>query len=378
MKSFKMLLAATAILTCAASVQAQTIVRITGSTAYRSAMNTAIKNTFDAGVTIGHTGSSFTGSSQVIFKGTVGGNAVIVETGMGGSVGGVYTVSNSLPVNFLADTAADSLTVGATTGSLSTGTNAQIPDVAMSDTFQNSTPFNTNPMTDIVLGIVPFQWITNNDAPLTLNNITPQLAQVLYQSGQVSLATFTGDPADNGKFVFGLGRDPDSGTRLTTFAESGVGTKAVVKQWLPTVSGAAITSHVIYPSATITGLFFQTGDNGYTSGGTLAGVMGKTSLANMNGFYIAYAGTSDAQAAVTAGGRTIKWNGIDYSPQAMKEGLYTFWGYEHLMYLPTIDSAKKTVADALAQQIITTDAPIKLSEMHVSRATDGGQVIQNY
>ena len=35
----------------------------------------------------------------------------------------------------------------------------------------------------------------------------------------------------------------------------------------------------------------------------------------MNGFYIAYAGTSDAQAAVTAGGRTIKWNGIDYSPR---------------------------------------------------------------
>ena len=33
-----------------------------------------------------------------------------------------------------------------------------------------------------------------------------------------------------------------------------------------------------YPSATINGLFFQTGDNGYTSGGTLAGVAGQTSL----------------------------------------------------------------------------------------------------
>ena len=65
-------------------------------------------------------------------------------------------------------------------------------------------------------------------------------------------------------------------------------------------------------------------------------------------------------------------------PQAMKEGLYTFWGYEHLMYLPTIDP-QKTVADVLTTEIITTDARLNPSEMHVSRATDGGQkVIQNY
>lgn|GEM_PF-1198888 len=461
MKSFKTLLASAAILTCATAVQAQTVVRITGSTAFRSAMNNGIKNIFDAGVTIGHTGSSFTGSSQVIYKGTIGGNPVIVKTSMGGSVGGIYTTSEGVAINYQPDTATDSLTPGTTTGSLASGAASELPDATMSDTFQASTLFNTNVLQGGPVGIIPFQWIVSRglssfsltvattsgsntatiagntstgiiagaslkgnagipngtivgtvtvvgpDTQITLvasqsgaavnatatasaatdianaapiDNITPQLAQVLYQAGQVSLATFTGNPADNTQLVFGLGRDPDSGTRLTAFAESGIGTNSVVKQWLPTASGGAITSHVLHPGGTFFGsVVYATGDNGYSSGGTLSAIAGNTTSA-INGHYIGYAGTSDATTAVNAGAKALKWNGTPYSLQAVQQGLYTFWGYEHLLYTQaTNDNAsKKAVMDALANQIINVESPIKLSDMKVARNTDGGQVIQNY
>ncbi|MCB1207827.1 MAG: hypothetical protein KDK97_00810 [Verrucomicrobiales bacterium] len=462
MKSFKTLLASVAILTCATAVQAQTVVRITGSTAFRTAMNNGIKNIFDAGVTIGHTGSSFTGSSQVIFKGNIGGNPVIVKTSMGGSVGGIYTTSEGVAINYQPDTAVDGFTPGTTTGSLASGAASELPDATMSDTFQASTLFNTNVLQGGPVGIVPFQWVVSrglastsfnlnttsgsnialivgnvatgitagssikgnsnipngtvvgtvtvvgSDTQITLvasqsgaavnatatasgtatdfaaaapiDNITPQLAQVLYQAGSVSLATFTGNPADNTKLVFGLGRDPDSGTRLTAFAESGIGTNSVVKQWQPTTAGGAVTSQILYPGATFFGsVVYANGDNGYGSGGTLAGVMGNTTSA-ISGHYIAYAGTSDATAAVNAGAKALKWNGVAYSLQATQEGLYTFWGYEHLLYTQATNdnAAKKAVVDALANQIINVESPIKLSDMKVARNTDGGQVIQNY
>jgi hypothetical protein len=80
----------------------------------------------------------------------------------------------------------------------------------------------------------------------------------------------------------------------------------------------------------------------------------------------------------------MTWNGVPYTDVAVREGLYTFWGYEHLDYRSdygTVDANGKKVADLLAVQIKTVDASLAgelLPAMHCSRPTDGGLVTPNY
>lgn len=374
MKLHKVIFAGFIACAFAATASAQTVIRITGSTAYRGATHTAITKILNAGFTYGYTGGTLSGASQAIFTGTanVAGNpAVIIKTGWSGSVGGVQTVSKNLNVNFLPNSTTQS--TGGTSGATA-GTEAGIPDVAMSDTFQSSTDFITPVLRDTVVGVVPFKWVANAGAPAGLNNVTPQLAQALWSSGQIPLSLFSGLTADATITVNAIGRDPDSGTRLTAFAESGVGVSSIVTQFQPTVSGGAVTSQQPWPASTINGIPVAVGNGGYASGGTLAGVMGNTSLAGIGGYYITYLSTGDATTAINAGGKELAYNGVTYSLTALQEGLYTFWGYEHLMYRNSYTGTGKTVADKLATQLRTVDATVLTGTMKVNRATDGGLI----
>lgn len=305
----------------------------------------------------------------------------IIKTSWSGAVGGVQTVSQSLNVNYLPDSTTQ--TTGGSSGA-ATGTEAGVPDVAMTDNYQSSTPFTTPILTDTVVGIVPFKWVANNGAPAGLTNVTPQLAQVVWGNGSSALSLFTGQNADESVNIFAIGRDPDSGTRLTAFAESGIGVASGVIQYQPTISGTAVTSQIPWPISTVNGITFAEGNGGYASGGTLAGVMRNTSLAGIGGYYVTYLGLADATTATAATGtgagpaKELTYNGVPYSLTAVQEGQYTFWGYEHLMYKTTLAGVKKTVADTLANQIINVDSPILLSSMRVSRQTDGGLVGQNF
>jgi hypothetical protein len=89
-------------------------------------------------------------------------------------------------------------------------------------------------------------------------------------------------------------------------------------------------------------------------------------------------GLSDANTAIGGGAKELTYNGVLYSLDNVKNGLYTFWCYEHLMYKKTLTGVKKTVADTLANQIDTVDAPIKRSDMRVSREADGGLVTTKF
>ena len=94
---------------------------------------------------------------------------------------------------------------------------------------------------------------------------------------------------------------------------------------------------------------------------------------------IGYFGTSDA-ASVNGGNNNLTYNGVAYSATAVQEGQYTFWSYEHLMYRPSLAGTQKTVADQLAQQILTADATVAgilIPTMHVSRSVEGGVVTHN-
>jgi hypothetical protein len=363
-------------LALAAVAQAQTKVYITGSTAFRGPTHNAIKNILGAGVTYGFTGTSFTGASQAIFEGSVNGSPVIVKTSWSGSVAGIQTVSNGLPIsNFLTDATPRS-TGG--TGSATTNNESAVPDIAMADNYQNVTPFNATTLVDVPVGVVPFKWVANAGAPAALSNITPQLAQALFLNGSLSLALFTNSSADEGLKVFAVGRDPDSGTRVTTFAESGIGVNTQVVQYQPTVSGTKVTSQIPWPQSTVNGITFPEGDGGFSSGGQLVNVMNKTTFADLNGYYISYMGLGDATNAIGQGAKELSYNGVLYSDAAVKQGTYTFWGYEHLMYKSTLAVDKKAVATALATQIDTVDSPVLRSQMRVQRLSDGGLVTPTF
>jgi hypothetical protein len=103
------------------------------------------------------------------------------------------------------------------------------------------------------------------------------------------------------------------------------------------------------------------------------------------GYYIGYLSTQDTDnIAVPNGAVTLKFNGVPYSEEAVREGRYTLWSYEHLYYnsaTATGGGVKKTFADALANQIKSVDASISgifVDTMNVSRQIEGGLVSPNY
>lgn len=457
MKLAKAMLAGLAVFAISTAANAQTYVRMTGSTAFRSATHNAIRNILASGHTYGYTGTTFSSANQSIFSGTVGGNAVIIKCSWSGSVDGTNTVSNSIAIPFLPDTTTMSVggTPNATTATSGNGGDVSVPDAGMSDTFQNSSPFTTNPLVETKVGIVAFKFVTNRGfgqvaltvdtiggsnvyttgstaslavgmtvtgtniptaskigsiidgnqftlvdanvgvtanknaasttsgnscvavAPSPINNLTPGLAQALFSNGSLPLALFTGNAADEGISVWATGRDPGSGTRLVSFAESGIGVNSTVVQYLPTISGGAVTSHVPFPTQVVNGITYTTGNGGQSSGGNLVNYMTATT-SGINGYYVSYMGVSDATTAINGGAKELSWNGVYYSLDRVKNGSYPFWGYQFLAYRSSLAGTQKTVADTLANQIITVDAPIKLSEMRVGRASDGGLVTPNY
>lgn len=415
MKTIKTLLAGFLAMGLVSAAQAQTPIRLTGSTAFRSVTLTAILNVMDPGFTYGYVGATYTSSKWAIIKGSVGGSPVTIKTSFSGSEGGNQTVANgTILVTYLPDTSATS--GGAGTPNLpdpsvaGNPTSPEIPDVAMSDTFQSSSFFfgtyfgksypamntsNTTPGLPVgqIVGIVQFKWIAGRSIPAGMTNMTSQLARNLYSTGKTALSLWTGLLADHGTSVFAIGRDFDSGTRLTAFSESGVGAKAVVKQYFPLdgsgnvikTAGGSIASIALTPAGSINGIPYGPGNGGYSSGGDLAKGVNNTPPANS--LLVGYSGTSDADPQITnnpaTGCTELAYNGVTLGipedTNLIKEGAYTFWGYEHLYYRDATAGVTKTVADTIALQIFNTDAPApRFNDMQVSRLSDGGTVVQKF
>lgn len=433
MKMFKTLTACGIALFCVASLHAQTEVYITGSTAFRSAAHNAIKNIYDASPAVQfaftNNSATFPGSNSAIFVGNIGGVATNIHTTWTGSEAGIQTVADATQnVNFLPD----SETVAPAPGNSVPGADVNDPhhpQIAFSDTFQSSSTFRgtfngvtyanlteaqgTSAGHGSPVGVVVFKFCASSNA--TITNITSQMAKILYSSGIAPLAMFTGNNADEGKPVVAMGRNPDSGTRLTTFAEIGAGALTGVQQYQPQDSTGAlvkttagtIAQFVPWPDDTVNGIVYSSPNSGYSSGGDLSKAMravttdpvaisggNNSPYTAANVTRIAYLGTGDADgnllnAGSPAPGIELSYNGVslgvfaDYNTAtAILEGRYTFWGFEHELFNnATIPAAVKTVANKLATQIHDTDATgnaVKLSNMKVTRTTDGATVRNNY
>ena len=340
--------AAAFIMAAASAEAAPTIIRITGSTAYRATAHKAILNVLGsvngpnltgsarAGTFAYNTSGNLGGSSQAWFSGTLAtGEQVTFETFWNGSVAGIQAVGQISPqitVNFLADTQGTATAAGAV---VSSGTNA--------------------------------------------------LAQNLYAVGNAPLYQFTGgDPTVDTATVFAIGRNPDSGTRIGAHAEAGIGINTTVFNQLPTIVTGAYTGFANYTAGTVNGISFLAGMNGYSSGSASTGLVSALIATGSSsvGYAVGYAGASDCDASITAGNVVeLSYNGVtlgvsaDYNTnKKLTSGLYTVWGYERILYPSTIGTVAKAGVDALATQIHDVDAVVLLSNMAVGRVVDGGVV----
>lgn len=402
MKSFKPALAALFALAFVGVLSAQTTtIRITGSTAFRKATVVAIKNILQPGFTYGFSGATDTSASQGVFVGTTKTTnlPVVIKTSWSGSTGGVQTVAQQSPVINVSTWLSETLNTLSASGTpnLNSGNIYDAPapaDVAMSDSFQASSLASGTGYTNLVdqiVGVVTFVFTKGSSSDGTVQaslanvtNITPFHARLILAAG-APLSMLTGTAADSSVYVYPMGRDEDSGTRLSEFAEAGFGVFGSPIQYQPTIASGVISSIAPWPSVNILGFAYPAGHSGYSSGGTLATALNTPVDANAKDSFgskfalIAYFGINDA-AGVNGGNNNLKFNGVAYSEAAVREGLYPLWEYEHLMYRPTLSGNVKTVADQLATQIKTTDAAqsgIVLSTMNVSKSVEGGVIIHN-
>lgn len=367
-------------------------IRITGSTAFRSQIHTFLTTTLgyntDAWTT--NSGGTASGAGFHIYSLGTTPNKTTIKTSWSGSVAGVQAIAQNLTsVKYLPD----GTTGTALATSLAAADNVA-SDIGFSDCWQQATIFNTPVLTDTIVGVVQFRWVTNEGSPIT--NITPQQVRVLYETGKLPLSFFTGNTVDASTNVYAMGRDPDSGTRVTAFAETGLGTNPTVIQYKATVSGGAMTEIFPYPAGPLFGVNYGIGNLGEASGGNLATFLGATSAATpvrtatgisagevpaAQIYAIGYLGTSDAATAVTNGGQIIAYNGINPTvgtglADAIKRGAYPFWSYLHCMHNGLVDT-KLAFYTNLANTLKTTaSGGIALSDMLVERLSDGGNIVK--
>lgn len=400
----KNILAIAAVAALAPVAMADVTINVTGATAFRSAASTAIKNSFTS-VEYAYSGASFSGAQYQIFKGAfpgITGNTTI-RTQWSGSVEGVRDVAQQNNIGFLptSTTMNATGTANAPTGSLDTSSPAQL---AFSDVYASSTPYDNGSLSGQPVGVIAFRIVANQGA--TITNITSQQIRALANAGTQPLSLFTGNASDT-KTVLFTGRNDGSGTRVSVFAETGIGYSGVVQQWKATTSGTepslTISALQLWPTGDGTNASFiynadTIGNGGYVSGSSIATALGGSStsvqLKNAAGgnigspqnvVLVSYLGTNDSNNAVTNGAVALGYNGVTLgvnsggitTPELIQNGQYTLWGYEQLFWVTGSDvDDLLTFKDALVSGIPANlgNAGLAITSMNVSRSDDGGLV----
>ena len=376
----------------ATTLQAQVNIYLVGSTAFRASAWRAVTNLYGSGLTgqnPGGVAANNSGTSIVTLTGTMsalGGQTVNVFMSWNGSAQGVHNLTHNDNISFLTndfsgDTAQTNMLV-------------HTPDVSFSDVFQITTPYNTPTLGDTNGAVLPYRWVRSAGAPTTIPTLTSQQYHASVANGFHELSYFTGNSADDASDVFFCGRNSDSGSRLTAFADSGAtGTPAVYSivggNWT-FMNTDTIANGVDYGP-------------GFSSGGTEAGTTGLTGT-GANGFAVGYEGYADARTVVAGNGQIIAYNGAfpfngwsaaanggtlptfpDFTP--IFKGQYSFWSYEHMFMRSGLSGNVPTFYGALASKVDVDLANveannsaslpvigIRLSEMKVHRTADGGPI----
>lgn len=182
---------------------ADTFVRIGGAQAFGDAVHRAIAHllgatggapyTLGAGNTYAYTGTDINKSQKTIwttssFHGVAG--QVIIQTSFTGSTDGIRVVAQNVPINFLKTTTAQSQSGTASAPDTGANWEAIPPEAAAVDSFQSSTVYTSPTLVDKLVGAGSYVFVASKEAPARLNNITTQLAQALWNTGNLPLALF--------------------------------------------------------------------------------------------------------------------------------------------------------------------------------------------
>lgn len=402
MKISKTLLGGIALLGMTGLASAQTKIYITGSTAFRASANYVIDNLLNGsgGYTKASDNAIFASANAITWTGgKIDNMPVTIKVSFSDSYAGIQTVaSKRLKVGFLPDGAAGTDNPDPRPYNSGVPQELAVPDIALSDLFQGTTPFNGTfngysygELTDYVVGVVAFTFAGSKNFPAG-QSMTPQIAQILFAGGLVPLSEFTGSANDDNTGVIATGRDAAASTRLTAVAETNVGTGAALRQYKPTVSSGTVTSLALYPAQSINGVPHRAGDGGESVDGTLREYLTDVVSASaaqqvdntLSGGYLAtYLSVSDFNAVSGRGAVALAYNGVPESQNNIIEGAYTFWSYEHVLYFDDSYSnphdVKVTFATSLARQIsylrsTTLNPNVGLYDLKVQRFNDGGVV----
>jgi hypothetical protein len=416
MKHLKSCTAAVLALLAADAAFAQTTIRLTGSTAFRSATITSIKNIITVSDSA-YTGSTETSAQYATYIGTFSGQPVVIQTSWTGSVEGVRDVSNSLTQNFIKAsfvTATDPVSGTSTTTSNTAIYEAAIPQISLADNTQSATIYTANALTEFKVGVIPFVWVKGRVGAFHpakaafdgVTNVTAQMAKSLLAGG-APISLLSGIADTSSTKVYAMGRNPLSGSRLVTFAECGFGSSSPATQFQPIISGTNITGVNLSAADLVNG--FAEGNNGYTSGGTLATELSNT-VSDIDGSgnaydgvpfaLVGYVGVGDAAnllkaingTTATATSSVLSYNGaslgVAYNSTtqattwdftAIKEGKYSLWSFAYLAYKPSLSGLTKTFADTLKNNIILnvpSASGVKLADMKVTRLSEGSTIAQ--
>jgi hypothetical protein len=218
------------------------------------------------------------------------------------------------------------------------------------------------------VGVVTFEPLIGNIASHTAEfsggNLSTLSANELIGGGFVSETQLTGNTANKGNFVYWVGRNEDSGTRIAYLAESGVSVIGSPNQYAVISATSAkqypITALTTEPTIT----WGATGHSGYVSGGNVATALsldessmtrsifpgGTVTAGSSNSgavYFASIMGINDLQ--TVSHGQILTWNGVPFSTTNIANGTYSLWENEHMYYLGSLDSGvKQTIADKLA------------------------------
>lgn len=395
MKTNKLILGGSLVLALSSVANGQTVINITGATAFRAAANNSIIAILGgSGVTkYAFTGSQgIGGTNRAIFKGTVAGiGPVVVRASWSGSTQGIADIAAGTPVQVLEDDEAllPTTTAGANVTGPFEGTN-QVAQFAFSDVSQATSGTLSPSLTGVEVGVVPFAWVANSGAPAGMTNVTDQIVSALYGGAAVPLRLFTGVAADTST-VYASGRNDGSGSRALVLSETRYGAFSTLQQFI----GVTNQNTGAMTSLTYIGI------GGFSSNSGIRDlVFGLGTAVSVDGAppesvtVVSYLTISDWLAATVTGksfdpdgagplpsqnqkAKGLTYNGVAYSENGVKQGAYTLWGYQWLYQAPTITATQLNFYNQFTAAIPANlgTAAIPIPAMTATRAGgDGGPV----
>jgi hypothetical protein len=222
----------------------------------------------------------------------------------------------------------------------------------------------------------------------------------LLLAGSLVLSGLSGNSNDTVP-VRAVGRDQDSGTRVAALADCGYGIATKVIQYQPLFDGATkatvppptpptgaghnITGAAEWPkTSSVDTVPSPLGNSGYNSGGLVASSILVPSA--YPDWIVAYVGLNDGITALgntsnfvlTFNGGSLTYNGTSWDVSGVENGNYTFWGYEHFLYLSSLAGSPLKVANLIKTNILNDTASVSgvaISSMTVHRDKDGGAIL---